>query len=996
MKSNKQSFRRPVPTLLACALASCLMIAAPAAFAQSTSATLRGVVTADSTPAANAVVTATNLANGYTSHVTANADGSYVLAGLQPGAYRIDVTTGGKTSSQTVTLAVGQSISLDLLVSTAANLGEVNAVGVATAETKTSELATYISQKQLDALPQGSRNFLAFADLVPGMQFITNADGSTQVRGGAQSSNGTNVFIDGVGQKNYVLKGGISSQDSSRGNPFPQLGIAEYKVITQNYKAEYDQLSGAAITAVTRSGSNEFHGEAFFDYTSDSLREPTPREQSTGVKLASQEKQYGFSFGGPIIQDRMHFFLTYEAKDFTEPSDVRLGNVNGHQYTVSELPAALQPLVTGNSQPFNEDLFFGKLDWTAGDNGLFELTGKYRQESQLVLNTGPDTLSRATDKKNDETRIDLRYQYSAERWLNDAHLTYEDAYWNPRPTTLADGYLLTGQNPWETILNAGGSGDYQNKGQKGTSLQDDLTFTDLQWHGSHIVKMGFKYKDIQIDAFEQQPYNPQLYFDINQSTSVPYQVQFGATIPGVERNVRSNNTQFGAYLQDDWEVNDHLTLNLGMRWDYEKTPGYLNFVTRPDLAAALRAWPNVNNSTVDYNIEDYISNGHNRKSFKDAWQPRVGFSYDIDGDQRRVVFGGAGRSYDRNLFDYLALETSKGTFPTYTYRFNTPGHACDTVNDATCLTWDPKYADPAVLAALVAANPQLGGEVNLMNNNLKTPYSDQFSLGMRNAVELGGQTWNTTVTLSHVESHDGIVFALGNRYPGGTFRDPNCVGATWGCQPWGYGIPGFGTLIIATNGIETRADSLLLQAEKPYSKDSPWGVTLAYTYTDGKENRSNAASSDEHYLFDYSTVDQFGWKRSTGVPKHRFVATGFADQWGFTFSGKLVLASQVARDTVNCSDAASWNNCFFDPYYAKGTIGFKQVDLAVQKVFALGGDAQLRIRLDVLNVFNWRNWTDFDGWRGGPGETNPTFGSRNGDGITVPTRTLKLTAGFSW
>jgi hypothetical protein len=268
---------------------------------------------------------------------------------------------------------------------------------------------------------------------------------------------------------------------------------------------------------------------------------------------------------------------------------------------------------------------------------------------------------------------------------------------------------------------------------------------------------------------------------------------------------------------------------------------------------------------------------------------------------------------------------------------------------------------------------------------------------MRNAVELGGTTWNTTVTLSHVESHDGIVFMLGNRFPGGTFRDPNCVGATWGCQPWDFGVPGFGRLIIATNGIETRANSLFLQAEKLYSKDSPWGATLAYTYTDGKENRPNAAFSDEHYVFDYSTVEQIGWHRSTGVPRHRFVATGFVDSWGFTFSSKLTLASQTARDTVNCHDGIDFNHCFFDPYMPEGTLGFKQFDLAVQKQFALGEDAQLRVRLDVLNVFNWRNWSDFDGWRGGPApDANPNFGKMNGDGITGPTRTLKLTAGFSW
>ncbi|MBM7093209.1 TonB-dependent receptor plug domain-containing protein, partial [Streptomyces sp. S12] len=150
-------------------------------------------------------------------------------------------------------------------------------------ENKTSEIATYVSNKQITALPQASRNFLAFADIVPGVQFKTGTEGSTSLRSGAQLSNGINVYVDGVGQKDYVLKGGITGQDSSRGNPFPQLGIAEYKVITSNYKAEYDQLSSAAITAVTKSGGNDFHGSFFWDYTSDQWAAKTPREEKGEV-----------------------------------------------------------------------------------------------------------------------------------------------------------------------------------------------------------------------------------------------------------------------------------------------------------------------------------------------------------------------------------------------------------------------------------------------------------------------------------------------------------------------------------------------------------------------------------------------------------------------------------------------------------------------------------------------------------------------------------------
>src|SRR5205085_3020616 len=129
---------------------------------------------------------------------------------------------------------------------------------------------------------------------------------------------------------------------------------------------------------------------------------------------------------------------------------------------------------------------------------------------------------------------------------------------------------------------------------------------------------------------------------------------------------------------------------------------YLDYVTPAPLAAALRGWSNVHGPNVDYNIEDYISDGSNRDAFKGAWAPRVGFSYDFNGDERHVLFGGAGRSYDRNLWDYLALEQSKSTFPQYEFRFQTPGHPCA---GSTCIAWDPAYLNMENLEALVAANP---------------------------------------------------------------------------------------------------------------------------------------------------------------------------------------------------------------------------------------------------------------------------------------------------
>ncbi|MCD7097278.1 TonB-dependent receptor [Stenotrophomonas sp. MMGLT7] len=991
---NSNHRRHPARRLLSCALASCLLLGAAPAFAQSTAATIRGQVSLDSAPAAAATVTATNLATGLTRSVQSGANGNYSVAGLPPGSYRIDVSADGKTRSQNVTVQVGQVATLDLGVG---GVAETGATGPATTldtvqvlaptvvETKTSEVAAYVSTRQIEALPQTSRNFLAFADTVPGMRFETNpSDGSTKLQSGAQSSSNINVFIDGVGQKNYVLQGGITGQDSSRGNPFPQLAIGEYKVITSNYKAEYDQLSSAAVSAVTRSGTNEFHGSFFWDYSNTDLRATKESEKTQGQKERSKDEQYGFAFGGPIVKDVAHFFVTYEGKDYTSPKDV----FPGQGYDVSELPAFLQSSVRNSTVPFHEDLYFGKIDWSINQDNLLELTVKRREEKGLGNVGDQNTESYATDTRVNETRIDLRWQLTAGDWLNDAHVTYEKAFWAMEPNSFGNGYVLTDgtSNTGNLILATGsGSGGYQDKGQDGYSFQNDLTFSG--WD-NHTLKMGVKYKQVKLNTLEQQPYNPQYYYDINESTEIPYYISFASGFSGTSGGqLESKSKQFGIYIQDDWQVTDRLTLNLGLRWDYEKTPSYLDAVTDPDVVAAIYSQdPNAaaGQTYADtlalggINISDYISTGSNRKAFKDAWQPRLGFSYDLSGDERHVLFGGAGRSYDRNLFDYLALEQTKATFGSYGYQVDTALHSC-TVGSGRCLAWDESLRDQATLEALVAGNSATGREVDLLANNLKVPYSDQFSIGIRDTFQMFGYDWNSSVTLQRIVSKDGFAYLLGNRLPDGSFFADGTISGS----PWGYGIPGYGSLILGTNGIETRNNSLLVGLEKPYTSSSPWSLNVAYTYSDAKENRQFG----EHYALDYATLADYGWFTSGGLARHRLVVSGVADgPWDTTFSGKLTLATPEYYYTTYCPNDDN-TQCRIRQYHPDHALGFKQLDLAAQKVWDTGSNLKLKMRLDLLNVFNWKNFDSYS--------VDWDADSYTGYNQYV-TRTAKLSLGLDW
>jgi outer membrane receptor protein involved in Fe transport len=451
--------------------------------------------------------------------------------------------------------------------------------------------------------------------------------------------------------------------------------------------------------------------------------------------------------------------------------------------------------------------------------------------------------------------------------------------------------------------------------------------------------------------------------------------------------VTTKSKQLGLYIQDDWNVTDKLQLNLGIRWDYEEIPSYVDHVTPPEVVAALTG-PGTNPAiTPTYaeqlalggvDLADYISTGNNRKADKDNWAPRLGFSYDLGDDERHVIFGGAGRSYDRNLYDYMGLEQVKSALSGYTIQFSdTTG--C-TPTPGSCVAWDPSFLNGTdVLAGLVTSNVR-NGEIDLLNNDLVTPYSDQFSLGMRNKI---GE-WNTSATIAYIHSKEGFVFTLGNRYPNGDFFQG-------GSQPWGHSPPGFGALIIGNNGIETKTKQLLLSADKPYTKESGWGVSAAYTFSDATGNRGG----DEHYAFDAATIEQYPFIDLKAVPKHRLVLTGIYDlPWNITASAKLTLATPPPINEIVGSP-------YFSPpravaIDAPGTLGTKQLDLSLSKDFLVTEDVTVQVRGDLINATDADNFSGYTTVFGDGVTYNPQASvNRYGTQYTPP-RTLFMSVRVIW
>ena len=945
-----------------------MLLVAVTAFAQ-TSATISGTVHDESgNILPGATITATNTASGFTHTATAGSDGHFTLAGLAPATYRIDVTAPSyKGSSKQVQVLVGQSLELDfkltpdlVLMENITVLGEGTQVLM---DTRTSEVSTNITQQQIENLPQNNRNFLSFAGLAPGVSFTRDTEGQGQTfSSGAQDAKQVNVFIDGVSFKNDIIKGGAFMQDSSRGNPFPQAAVQEYQVLTQNYKAEYEKATAAVITAVTKSGGNSLTGDAFYLFQDDGMIAQDDFAKKRGDKKADYERnQYGLSLGGPIIRDRMHFFITGERNQRDVVSSVFYGSEWAN--APANVKTALSAYDTGTIvSPFESTLFFGKLSFQPTSNQSAELSIHTRDEDEIRgfgnqrVQEGGSNIVVGTDAAT------LRHQFVfGSSTINEAVLSYQSLQWADTATDLG----LVHQN-FINLLDVGGKDFIQDLEQNRYSLRDDLSFY-LNFHGAHTIKGGGVVSNVNYDLTKSAFFNPLFEYRGNEGWQYPYKAIVGFGDPSLD----FDNTQFGVYLQDDWKINK-LTVNAGIRWDYETNMLNNDWKTPDAIANGLRTACRTYAQPVGgktqwcirdlFDVEDYISTGDNRKSPNDLFQPRVGASYDVQGNGRTVVFGGWGLYYDRVTLNDIYDEAYRQQWKQYQICFTADGSPNPQCGP-TAVKWDNKYLDPAQLRTLVASGQTGGPEVYLLENDTKAPQSTQWTVGLRQ--QLG--KWLGSLTYANSQSKNGLVWSFGTEPTGTNFDD------RWG--NW-ISIPGYGLILRSYDDRTRDYEGVYLTLDRPRTAGSRWGVNLAYTYSEGFQN----ASLDDGVAFSFDFLPpNFPMFAANGDERHKIVASGSVGL-GFGFEASSIV-------TLGSGLPVSYAEALTGPYhyYPNGTraetqsflgideFGYRSVDMRLQ--WNAPSFSRVRVSLigEAFNIFDYDNYSGYDTWGGGQNSPNPNF-----------------------
>ena len=974
-------------TLRTALLATSLLAATPT-LAQLTTSTIRGQVSSSSKPAPGATVTAVSVDNGSISRTTANAAGSYVLSGVQPGTYDITfVTAGGAKTTERVIASVGETASLDVDTAPVTTAGSTSPTdgktiiveGRRLVETRTSEIGTNVSQQQIQNLPQNNRNFINFAALAPGIRVNQSEFRQTFGGGGVgadrdgESTGGpqVNVFIDGVSLKGNVNQGGIVGQDVSRGNPFSQLAVKEFRVLSSNFKAEFEDAGTAIITAVTKSGTNDFHGEIFGSFQNEKMiARDFFQKKNNEAKKPLKRYQYGAALGGPIIRDKLFFFGTYEANIQDRISTVNPGSAGTQANLINFNP---QDYAGSYVSPFRERLGFGKLSLQMTETQRLELSGSIRKETDTRDFGGTAARSRGSKVNNDVYTAKLSHTYRGDRLLNEATVDYLKS----KLAFGADGGSGFGFN--YPFVQFGGRSDFQTVQQKSLTFRDNLTFSKFQWNGDHLVKIGAKVSLQKYGVSGSAAFNPQFEFvndpSKNLDISLPSKVRFGGGNP----TITAKTTQIGLFVQDDWEVNRHLLINAGLRWDYDSNAKNNRFVTPARAVASLNQLaqdPRIN--PAFFNVNDYISTGHRKAELTD-FAPRIGFSYDVNADQRTVFFGGYGRYYDRALFRNAAEESLKSQFRTGELLFSKDGSPRD---GQPTIQFQPNYLTEAGFAALLAqlaADPTSPGtdELRVIPNNLKTPYTDQFSVGVRQRVGI----LRTSLTFNHTVGKNQIGYAPLNR---------SSLPGSNGFYDYIPLINGYGNVVAAFNTRQTKYNAIFATIDKPYTKASHWGGGIAYTGVLTSKGRGF------EFNFDYPNIGATPFVPNAGYEKHHIVANGIVDLPFAVKASTLITYGSGAPFFVIDANRAPPPQGFQPGTIRLGYFDhlpyFLQVDLRLQKSFNFGGDREFTLSGEVFNVFNRANFGSADGFVCCGG--NPNFGVPNG--LSGPPRSFQVGAAFKF
>ncbi|MEO8362614.1 MAG: TonB-dependent receptor, partial [Vicinamibacteria bacterium] len=934
-------------------LLSALAVAGPAA-AQEQSGSIQGTVRdAQGGVLPGVAVEARSTRNAGISTSVTDAAGTFRFPALPQGAYEVTAALSGfEPAKVAAVVSLGQTLKVDVNLKVGAMTETVQVTGDAPLiDVKANAATATVNRETIDNIPKG-RGFLSVLTQIPGTNNEARG-GGLMIDGASGSEN--RFLVDGVDRTNARTGTAMSTTNTAtNGDVVVQDFVEAIQVKQSGYNAEFRAALGGVVSAVTRSGTNTFHGSAGVYYTDNKylgdLR-PTLRQVPTNLALAEQirpprDKGHAvdpvFSLSGPILKDKVWFFggynpqssaaertvtwvnpgtnpatqtfdngtptdrtLTYNlTSQITNKLRARLTGSNQRQKGPLGLPAIEQNgTSTSNATSFNPRPSVRTDAFTDSYSGIVD----YVASNKLYLNTTVGYFSYGSFSNGGD------YYHGTRRVFQTTNTNLLDV-----PTSLqrVSGFA---DNPSNTF-----------------SVQDDYSRLNVstdatwfgRWKGDHSVKVGGLYERIgNVANLGQQ--NPNInffwgstYSTLSNTSRTGKYGYFTAFRQYTGGDIKETNLSF--FVQDQWTLNNKLTVNYGVRLENEEIPSY-----KPE------------NPGIKFGWGDKIA-------------PRIGFAYDVKGDSQWKAYGSWGVFYDT-----MKLELPRGAWGgdhwiDYVYALDTPDWTsveCKDINAGTSCTGG------TFIEQNDRRHPSNELGASLVDPNLKPTKKQEFTFGIDHeltsvvsvGVRYAHKWWNQTIDDIGVSVPGvGEVFYIAN------------PGEGLGKSPLGAQFPSVPKVLNKYDGVE-------LVVKKRYS--NRWQATSSLLISRLYGNYGGLASSDEagrtapnvsrYYDALYLSFDQKGNEANGKLNTDRPIQFKLQGSYTMPWGTNLGLNFQAFSGTLNSSTVTYASVPVY--YKGRGDLGrtpfVTQTDAVVTHGFRIKGTSKLTVEANVTNLFDQQTVT---------------------------------------
>jgi hypothetical protein len=951
-----------------------------AAFAQArlTGGDLQGVVR-DNTDAVlpGVTVTATHVATNQSRSAVTDGEGKYYVAALTAGVYTVVAELSGfaPQTRENVRLLLGQRLDLDFVMRPGAQETITVSATAPVVDTTEPAVATVVSQEQIDSLPTNGRNFLSFSVITPGVTSDrTPQQGASATSGlsfGGQRARSNNIMVDGV-DNNDPIVGAVRAT-------FSQEAIQEFQVLTNSYSAEFGKASGGVVNIITRSGTNELSGNAFYFYRDDALnsksifeKEDVFGNQIDREKAPFSQDQWGATLGGPLVRDRTFYFLS--AEDLSIDTN---NFVNIDPAAAQILNAAGFPVELGNvPYEVSAEEYLAKLDHQWSKTSSFTLRANYAKLLNENIEPFGGIVARSRGAMQDRTDWSIaasEIDVLSPRWVNElrAQYAYEDqliSSLDPNCDGICDTFFEGG--PTLEVVGVASVGRQRFTPQPRENVRYQLKDTINFAGARHFAKAGFDYNYVKTKRtalplhfggryiFSPLPAIPAL--GINAPISATQALAAGLPAAYVQGYGISGDgyedPDIALFVQDDWTISPRLTIKAGLRYQYQWIYDINYGVSMPG------------GGRFNYQIPDDSNN----------IAPRLAVVFDPRGDARSSIHASYGIFYDNHILanaqigngiDGENLRTLVLRIPNSIAAWRAPGH---------------KLPEPTTPYPSLEISP---------DPDLENAYSHQASLGYDQAI---GQNMAASVDLLMVRGYDQIgTIDYNPIVPSlGAGRRPNDVNGVAGTSASILQYTAFGETWYhgATVALNRRlANNYQFLVSYTYSKAEDTSTDFQSAFIPQNNGQGRDPNNPTGLPIGFDPDLEKG--PATHDQRHRLVVSGLYQlPLGVNFSTIITAASGrpftplAGADRNGDGDGGAFpsDRARRDPNVESTAVkrnsetmkGQFNVDARLSKRFGLGAVAVEGI-LDVFNLFDRVNYTEINNIFGPgayPANPLPTYG----------------------